>query len=202
MDVGGARAVRASAASAFDTGLPSVHRPVRVQTLRPRTAVIRGITTPVVGIGIPVVGVLLWTAIPQGEWVPVVVGSVLVGALLAVTWLMFRRVAIWVDSTGITERGFFGVLRHAQRRDIDHVVRLDLYAGGTAETTPQLFVVDRDGRALVRMRGDFWDAAAMDRVASTLEVPEHRHDEPVALDDLRAAHPDLLYWFEKRPRRH
>ncbi|GLI26237.1 hypothetical protein ARHIZOSPH14_04790 [Agromyces rhizosphaerae] len=191
-----------AAAPRLSPHVPLVDRPVRVQTLRPRSAVIRGITTPVIGIGLPVVGVLLWTTIPEGEWVPVAVGAAVVGALLATVWLLFRRVAIWVDSTGITERGFFGVLRHAQRCDVDHVVRLDLYAGPTPDTNPQLFVIDRDGRALVRMRGDFWDASAMDVVAPILEVPEHRHREPLTLQDLRASHPELLYWFEKRPRRH
>ncbi|WP_353809012.1 hypothetical protein [Agromyces sp. SYSU T00194] len=206
MDDGGAGTARAelanrSAAPASDPGLAGDDRPVRVSTLRPKSAVIRSITTPVVGIGIPVVGVLLWTTLPEGDWRPIALGAAIVTLGLSAVWLMFHRVAIWVDSTGITERGFFGSLRHAQRRDIDHVVRLDLYAGPTLDTNPQLFVVDRDGRALVRMRGDFWEASAMDVVAPTLEVPERRHDEPLTLDELRTTRPELLYWFEKRPRR-
>lgn len=181
------------ATSAGDRGL-------RVLTLRPRPTLARSIGLPVLALAVPLFGTVVWVLRPLG---PTALAAAVAGALLflglaALTWHRYRHTQIRVSRQGLIERGFFGRVQHVPREDVAGVLRLDTYRGDTLETVPQLFVVDRAGRCLVRMRGTFWDDAAMDAVAAMLEVGQAVRNEPVTLAELRASDPGLLYWFEGR----
>jgi hypothetical protein len=183
----------ASATSAGDRGL-------RVVILRPRPTLARSIGLPVLALALPLFGTVVWVLQPFGPaaLTAAVAGALVFLGLAALTWHRYRRTQIQVSRRGLVERGFFGRVQHVPREAVAGVVRLDTYRGDTLDTVPQLFVVDRDGRCLVRMRGTFWDDAAMDAVAATLEVGQTLRNEPVTLAELRASDPGLLYWFEGR----
>jgi hypothetical protein len=83
---------------------------------------------------------------------------------------------------------------------VGSVLLIDLYEGSTLDTQPQLFVTGTDGRVLIRMRGQFWAFADMERVAEELDVPITKRAESVTLTELRRTSPELLYWFERFPR--
>ncbi|WP_127792734.1 hypothetical protein [Agromyces sp. LHK192] len=123
--------------------------------------------------------------------------AVIVAAAIVYVVFRFRRTEITVSPYGIVERGFFGITHSVPVRDIDSVVRVDLYRGASDETVNQVFVVGHDGRCLVRMRGTFWHATDMDEVATVLDVPEHVRSEPVSKAELHATDSKLLYWFER-----
>jgi hypothetical protein len=154
----------------------------------------------VLALAVPLFGTVVWVLRHVG---PVALAAAVAGAcvflgLAALTWHRYRRTQIQVSRQGMVERGFFGRVQHVPREAIAGVLRLDTYRGDTLETVPQLFVVDRQGRCLVRMRGTFWDDEAMGAVATMLEVGESVRNEPVTLAELRATDPRLLYWFEGR----
>lgn len=140
---------------------------------------------------------LLWVTVELGWWPAVVGAAAVVGALIAAAWASYRRTAIWVSPHGLVERGFFGATRRARTAQVGSVIRLDLYRSNSLDTSPQLFVVDHDGRLLLRMRGDYWEDADLDAVAPSLGVAETRRPTPVTLAELRASEPQLLYWFER-----
>lgn len=173
-------------------------RGLRVLILRPRPTLARSIGLPVLALAVPLFGTVAWVLRPfEPETRAVAAAALLVFlGLAALTWYRYRRTQIQVSREGLVERGFFGRVQRVPREDVAGVLRLETYRGDTLETVPQLFVVDRDGRCLVRMRGTFWDDRAMDAVASVLEVGEVERNEPVTLSELRASDPHLLYWFE------
>ncbi|GGI43585.1 hypothetical protein GCM10010932_00330 [Agromyces flavus] len=175
-------------------------RGLRVHTLRPRRTLARSIGLPVLALALPLLVTLGWVLRPLG---PVAVaGAVLaataLGALSFAAWIRYQRTEAAVSPHGIVERGFFGRIHSVARRDIAGVLRLETYRGDTLETVKQLFVVDRDGRCVFRMRGTFWDDASMDLVSRILGVDEVVRAEPVTMSELRATDPKLLYWFEGR----
>jgi hypothetical protein len=171
---------------------------LRAQVLRPHGHLLRQTTLSILAFFAPVFAVLYWLTIPLGEWVPVAIAQAVVMVGAAVGIIGFFRTRIWVDETGITERGFFGRLGSFNREQVASVVLLELYQSGAIDTHPQLFVTGADGRLLVRMRGQFYSRGAMDFVADELDAPVVRVPEPMTLAELNRLRPELLYWFERR----
>lgn len=166
--------------------------------LRPHKHLLRETLTIFLAFCVPTFAVLYWLNIPRGSWIPVLVAQVFVTVLYALSMIAAYRVLIRLDETGITERGFFRPSITFPLASVGSVVLLDLYASGALDTTRQLFVTDRDGELLVRMRGQFWSPDDMDTIADEMDVPLVRVPEPMTLADLNRLRPELLYWFERR----
>ena len=166
--------------------------------LRPHGYLLRQTTLSFLAFFAPVFAVLYWLTISRGEWFPVAIAQLAVVLIAALGILGFTRARIWVDDTGVSERGFFGRYTSFPIDQIGSVVVLDLYRSGAMDTHPQLFVTGTEGRLLVRMRGQFYSQAAMDIVADELGVPVVRVTDPMTLTELNRLRPELLYWFERR----
>ncbi|MGR0220653.1 hypothetical protein [Agromyces sp. ZXT2-6] len=169
-------------------------------TLRPRPTLARSIGLPVLALALPLFVTVTWVLRPPG---PIALTAAVAGALVflglvALTLHRYRRTRIEVSRLGLVECGFFGRVQRVPREDVAGVLRIDTYRGDTLETVHQLFVVDREGRCLVRMRGTFWDDASMEAVATALGAGQAVRNEPVTLSELRRTDPGLLYWFEGR----
>jgi hypothetical protein len=74
-----------------------------------------------------------------------------------------------------------------------------VYVGQSPETVPQLLVRDAEGRRLYRLRGTFWHAGDLTKVAEALPVPARIAPEPMSFAEFFAAYPGSAYWFENRP---
>lgn len=146
----------------------------------------------------PIFAVLYWLTVPEGTWLPVVVAQAGVTAVFGLSVVAFHRTGIWVDHSGITERGFFGRVDSFPAASVGSILMLDLYLGDALDTNAHLFVVGVDGRRLVRMRGQYYSHFAMDTVIEQLGAPVVRVTEPMTLRELNRARPELLYWFERR----
>ena len=170
----------------------------RAQVLRPHGHLLRQTTLSILAFFAPVFAVLYWLTIPLGEWAPVAIAQalVMIGAGIGIAGYM--RTCIWVDETGITERGFFGRTTNFNRDQVASVVVLELYQSGAIDTHPQLFVTGIEGQLLVRMRGQFYSRGAMETVADELGAPVVRVPDPMTLTELNRLRPELLYWFERR----
>ena len=153
----------------------------------------------ILAFAIPVFGALLYLTIPNGPWTVVVVGEGAALVVLSLAVFRYLRLGIWVDVAGIAERGFFLSHRRIPLEQLGSIVSAHTFQIGGADTVPQLFVCGHDGRALVRMRGQFWSPESMDVVVATLDAPLTEIDHPVSLAELQSAHPGLLYWFERHP---
>ena len=171
---------------------------LRVFTLRPRRTLTRSIGLPVVALVLPLLAAELWLLDPSGAWPIVAWTGVFTAVLIVAAWVAYQRTQASLSTYGIVERGFFGGTYTVAARDIEGVLRVQLYRSNSLDTTQELFVVSRTGRGVFRMRGRFWNTATMDRVAAILGAEETVRSEPVTLSELRQTDPELLYWFERR----
>ena len=167
--------------------------------LRPQSHFFTQAFFAVVAFMVPVFIVLYTLTIPHGPWRAVLVLQVIVTLAVVAGTVSYFRAAIWVDSAGLTEVGFFGRRRRVVIDEIGSVFFAEVFDQSGERTLPQLFVCDRAGKQLVRMRGQFWSRENMDLVLATLDVPAIAHDDSVSTSELRDEYPGLLYWFERRP---
>lgn len=172
----------------------------RTVVLRPyRDLFTRGLTA-VLALTTPVFAVLYWLTIPGGDWPFVLAAHVLVVLATIIGVYGFFSATITLGADGVRERGFFGRTRLVRPVDVAAILLVRLYDGSTLDTLPQLFVTGHDGRVLLRMRGQFWSAEDMERVAEELDRPVTRPEEFMTMTQLRRTSPELLYWFERLPR--
>jgi hypothetical protein len=171
---------------------------LRVFTLRPRRTLTRSIGLPITALVLPLLAAELWLLDPSGAWPVVAWTGVFTAVLVVAAWVAYQRTQASVSTYGIVERGFFGGTYTVAARDIEGVLRVQMYRSNSLDTTQELFVVSRTGRGVFRMRGRFWNTATMDRVAAILGAEETVRSEPVTLSELRQTDPELLYWFERR----
>ncbi|ANJ26231.1 hypothetical protein [Agromyces aureus] len=169
-----------------------------MHTLRPRRTLGRNIGFSIAALVLPILATQLWVLDPTGAWAVVAWAGAVIAALLVFAWIAYQRTQATVSRYGIVERGFFGGTYTIRASDIATVLRVQLYRGSSLDTTQELFVVNRAGRGVFRMRGRFWNTSTMDRVAKILDVEETVRTEPVTLAELRETDPNLLYWFERR----
>ena len=171
---------------------------MHAHALRPQGRLLLQSGLSVLALVAPISAVLFWLTIPTGTWQPVAIAQGVLLAICALAYLAYARTIIRVDADGISERGFLGRVASFSTAEVGSVVLLDLYQSGALDTQPQLFVTGTDGRLLVRMRGQYYSRGAMDTVVDQLAVPVVRVPEPMTLQDLNRARPELLYWFERR----
>ncbi|MFF1574647.1 hypothetical protein ACFVWR_18050 [Leifsonia sp. NPDC058292] len=168
--------------------------------LRPHSHLFTRGLVAILALTTPVFAVLYWLTIPDGAW-PLVLGlhlAVVIATVLAV--LAFFSTTIQFIPDGVRERGFFGRTIDVRHGMVGAALLIDLYESSTLDTQPQFFITGKDGRVLIRMRGQFWALEDMERVAEELDVPITRRPESVTLTELRRTSPELLYWFERFPR--
>lgn len=171
---------------------------MRRAPLRPFAHLFRQGVLATVAFMLPILLVLYFLTIPDGPWQAVLATQVLATVVVGLASVRYFTTAIWVDETGIAERGFFGRLTDHPIESIGSIVRAETFVDG-ASPVPQLFVCDHDGRQLVRMRGQFWSQESMDAVVRALDVPVTVVDSTVTTGELRTDFPGLLYWFERHP---
>jgi len=174
----------------------------RAHALRPHGRLLAQSVLSVLALIAPLSAVLYWLTIPTNTWQPVALADLIVILLSLLGTIAFYRTVIWVDTEGISERGFLGRVTEFATDEIGSVVLLDLYQSGAMDTHPQLFLTGTDGSLLIRMRGQYYSRGAMETVVEMLDAPVVRVPEPMTLRDLNRVRPELLYWFERRLTHH
>jgi hypothetical protein len=166
--------------------------------VRPHAHILRQYTLAVAACLIPLLALLYWLSLSPIAWAHLLLGVVLLFIVWAIGYFSHKRAFIDISPAGITERGFFGRLHTVPVSAVGSIITLELYRSGSLDTQPQLFVIDADGRLLLRMRGQFYSRTSMETVIEALEAPVVRVPEPLSLRDLRRLRPELLYWFERQ----
>ncbi|PJJ55639.1 hypothetical protein [Compostimonas suwonensis] len=169
------------------------------RVLRPLGHLFRQGVIAALALLVPLFAVLFWLTIPSGRWVPVLVVLVVVIIVGLFAAISYFTSTFSIDENGVTERGFFGRKVHVSKSEVASIVEADVYHGNTLDTLPHLFICDDEGRALLRMRGQFWSRENMDTLREEFDVPVHFIGEPLTVGELSRTHPNLVYWFERRP---
>lgn len=183
-----------------DVSEPALADTAHMYTLRPHPHLFRQGITAVIALTTPVFAVLYWMSLQNDRWPIVLAVHLAVATLTGLLVLGYVGASIQVSSTGIRERGFFGRVRTSPVEQIGNILVLEIYRDSALDTQPQLFICDREGRLLLRMRGMFWSRTDMDTVIDELDVPIDVADGTFTMADLRRTRPELLYWFERLPR--
>lgn len=170
---------------------------LRVLTLRPRRSLGFDFGAKVAALTAPLILVLVWLL--DNPVARSIVAGVAIVLVVSLVWaaLRYRRTEVAASRYGLVETGFLGGVQVVPAREIARIVRLHTYRRVSLDTTEQLFVVGRDGRCLLRLRGDYWDSESMDAIAAALDVPTQVREQPITLRELRRTDPDILYWWER-----
>ena len=165
----------------------------------PRRSLLVSALVSIVVVLVPISGVLYWFAIPRGQGGWVVLAQVIV--VVASLALLFRQLTVdtVVDDAELRGRGIFSPM---ERIPLDRIARVDLvhvYLGQSTETVPQLLVRDAEGARLFRLRGTFWHAGDLEKIATALPVPLTVAREPLPMAEFFENYPGSAYWFENRP---
>ena len=168
-------------------------------TLKPRRIIVRQ-SLIAVAVGSSLVFIVLYCfAIPGGYWTTI---AAIHAGVLACTALAARRYfgsRIVLVEDGVEERGYAGRVSKIPRESAHSILIIDIYEYHSGETLTNLFVANAVGHRLLRMRGRYWSAHNMERVALHLGSFVTRTNQPVSTHELHADWPGLLYWFERVP---
>jgi hypothetical protein len=172
--------------------------PAGFTKLRPHRTLFRQALVATSAFLLPIVITLYFLTIPDGPWLVVLIVHALASLIFAIVSASYFMVGIWVDETGIAERGFFGRLDFYRRDEIKRIMLAKTFHGGGTDTLPQLFLCDENDQKLIRLRGQFWSLESMQQLSDILDIPIT--DLPASeMRDIHDQYPGLLYWFERRP---
>lgn len=174
--------------------------PVTNEVLRPHRHLFSRGVLAIFALTTPVFAVVYWLTIPSGPWPIVLIVHCLVLLATLLGLIAFFDTLIKLGPRSVTERGFFGRVHTVESSQVGSVILLDLYESNALDTNPQLFVSDKGGKRMLRMRGQFWSRESMETVIDTLDHPVTVPPEAMTISELRRSSPELLYWFERRPR--
>lgn len=167
--------------------------------IAPRRSLLVSALISIVVVLVPVSALLYWFAIPRGQGVWVAVLQAIVVAVgLTLMWRQLTVDTVVADGE-LRGRGIFSPMVRVPLEKIAVVDVVPVYVGQSPETVPQLLVRDADGRRLFRLRGTFWHARDLAKVADALPVPPQIAREPMSFSEFFAAYPGSAYWFENRP---
>jgi hypothetical protein len=167
--------------------------------VRPKRGIVRSGLLILLIVPLPIFASLAFLNAQNGPWPFAAVGEALCLALAALGLLIHRRVFIGVTATTIEERGFRGRHTSLPVSDIATIVLAHTYTAASADTLPQLLVLDRAGRRMLRMRGVFWSEESMLAVAGSLGEEVEHVAEPMTTAEFFSRYPGTAYWFENRP---
>jgi hypothetical protein len=172
---------------------------VHVVTVRPRRSLLTTAFVSLVLGMIPLFGVLYWFSFEHDSWLVVLIVNLLVLAVAAAALARQLTVFSAVTATELIGRGIFSPMIRVPLSRIASVDLVDTYVGQAPDTTTQLLVRDSGGRRLFRMRGNFYQAGDLQRIASALPVEARTSTEPIAIGEFFRTYPGSAYWFEHRP---
>lgn len=172
-----------------------------VPRARPRRRILVQGVAAIAALLLPIFLLLVWltAGTPALGWVILGLGLVLILALLSA--IQATRIHVRVEDDTLIERSYLGFDRRTPLSEIGGVIVLELQRALAERPKLQLFVVDTHGRLILRMRGEVWSRANIERISDALPNVHHRIDKPVAIREIQLNNPELLYWFERWPRR-
>ncbi|SEB88093.1 hypothetical protein SAMN04489806_2023 [Paramicrobacterium humi] len=155
-----------------------------------------------VALAVPTLVTLYWLAIPAGAFWWVFGAQTLFLVVGIVVLVRYFRARIRVTADTLEEVSFFGATRRTPTETIGRAIVMSLRRNASMPPTMQMFVLDSEGRLVLRMRGEYWSDDDINAIAERLvTVPIEHIQGTVPLDELQRTNPDMLYWFERLPQR-
>lgn len=170
-----------------------------VLALRPRSTLIRDGAVSMLALTLPILGAMFWIDLPGQVWLLVTMLGIIVLMLGLGLARRLSRAGLWVTEEEVAARGCFGGLDRIPLDRLATVVAIQPDAGFERRGVDHLFALGHDGQLLLRMHGHVWSRTAMQGLAEQLGVPATVIDDVDLGMHFMRNHPELLYWFERRP---
>ncbi|UQB17095.1 hypothetical protein [Clavibacter nebraskensis] len=166
--------------------------------IRPRATLLRQLGLAALALVVPLGAALLVLAVPTGNAAAVLLGVavvVVLGALLAGLYLTsYVRIT---HATGDVECRFLGRRTRIRGSTVHDLLVVHVYQGLTLDTQPRLFVMDVNGRLLLRLSGHVYDLWTMRSMAADLDLPLTEQARVLTMAELRGARRGILPWYER-----
>ena len=168
-------------------------------SLRPETKLFGSAAVIATWTGFPLTVALYVIAIPAHAGGALLAFQILAMTTVAAAINRLRVAALTISDDGIRERGYVGRWHLSPTSKMHSVLIVDVLDPHSDLATRQLFVLNKSGKTLVRLRGGIWSNRSMQQVVRALDLPVRVLDEPLSIMELRRDHGAKLYWFERRP---
>ena len=166
--------------------------------IRPRAALLRQLALATLALVVPLGAALLVLAIPTGNAAAVILGVAVVGLLSALLAALYRTSYVRIShTTGDVESRFLLRRTRVRRSSVHDLLVAHVYQGLTLDTQPRLFVMDVDGRLLLRLSGHVYDLWTMRSMAGDLDLPLTEQAKVLTMAELRGARRGVLPWYER-----
>jgi hypothetical protein len=170
-----------------------------VIALRPRPGLMHTGLLSYLLLSIPLFGAMYVLSVPHGPWSGVLIFQLLTLLVVGLAYVQYRRTYIGVTPESLEERGFFSRVVSIPLAGVQSAVLVETYRSSSAETVHQLLLAGVDGQRMLRMRGTFWNEAAMRQLVATLGIPISERSDPMTKKAFFTEYPGSAYWFENRP---
>ncbi|BDZ45737.1 hypothetical protein [Naasia aerilata] len=142
---------------------------------------------------------LYWLTSSTGGWPYVLTVHVVILAMVGLVSRQVRRISVTVDEAGIRRRNLLGRTRSVPSSDVHSAIVVRVLSTSSKGATPQLFVLDASGRAVLRMLGSLWSRDALTAVETALEVPVQHLPAPIGRREFRLGFWRNLGFTERHP---
>jgi hypothetical protein len=100
---------------------------------------------------------------------------------------------------GIREREYFSPMVFTPVEAIASVIVVKLCDSYGHHVSRQLFMIDAEGRTLLRLRGQLWHPSDLKLVADFYSVPVRRVEPAMTWPEFRRDYGRNLVWWERHP---
>jgi hypothetical protein len=169
-----------------------------VVRVRPKISLLRNGLVAVLVAGTPIFIVLYWFAYQRGTWMTVLALHLVCLGLCSV--FVWRHRAGYAEvRDGVFRKQAFSARTSVPVASIDRIVLAETYRGHSTETVPQLLALDADGRRVMRMRGHYWTADDMRRIAEATGARVTVEPHPLPSEQFYSLFEGTAYWYEGKP---
>lgn len=166
--------------------------------VRPKRSLLRHGAAAALAAGVPIFAVLYWVGIQRDAWMSVLALHLSVTFVCLV--LVWRHHAAYAEvRDGVLRKQAFATRTSMPVASIARIVLAETYRGHSSDTIPQLIALDEDHRRAMRMRGYYWSAEDMRRIADATGAPVVVETEPLTTKQYYALFEGTAYWYEGKP---
>ncbi|GAB3138143.1 hypothetical protein [Marisediminicola antarctica] len=148
-------------------------------------------------ITIPLFLTLYVLTMHDGRWVPFLAAHIGLLLLFAAVGQRLKGAGVALAPDGIRERAYLGRVVFTPVDLVASVIVIQVFDSLSNEISHQLFMLDADGRTVLRLRGQLWHRADLTRITSFYSVPVHAPNEVLTWREVRRDHGSKLSWFER-----
>jgi hypothetical protein len=137
--------------------------------------------------------------VPTGRWVPFAMAQAVLMLLFAGAVARLKGAGVHLSAEGIRERAYFSRAVFTPVEAVSSVLVVKLRDSYSDTMSRQLFVLDARGNTLLRLRGQLWHRADLQRVVHFYAVPVLIVETPLTWPELRRSYGRNLAAWERHP---